>query len=317
MSIRRIAALFVLVLACSPASALAQPLGTFRWQLQPYCNVLTVNVAQQAGIYTLDGTDDLCGAPQAASVVGIAFQNPNASIGFGLNVVLPGGTPVHIEATIALPALNGTWRDSAGNSGTFILSPAGGTGGSARPTPSGGIAPGSVTTAHLVPGAVGAGQIAPGAVGATHLAANSVSGAHVADGTLSRADIGDAPRLFGGENGGMVPLGVGAHTIVAATNVTAPAPGRVIVNVSGSFILGQGGTADTAYCSITTGTQATAPYAAHASEWANQSYLYLPFGGTRAFNVTSGTTTIRLVCYGSGTNMAIESPVMYALYIPS
>jgi len=38
--------------------------------------------ADVALVYTLDGTDDLCGAPQAASVVGIAFQNPNASIGF-------------------------------------------------------------------------------------------------------------------------------------------------------------------------------------------------------------------------------------------
>jgi hypothetical protein len=41
------------------------------------------------------------------------------------------------------------------------------------------------------------------------------------------------------------------------------------------------------------------------------------FGGTRAFNVPTGGTTIRLVCYGSGTNMSIESPVMYALYIAS
>lgn len=41
--------------------ATAQPLGTFRWQLQPYCNVLTLNVVQ-GGVYTLDGTDDRCGA---------------------------------------------------------------------------------------------------------------------------------------------------------------------------------------------------------------------------------------------------------------
>lgn len=45
MSTRRIAALFVLAVVCPLASAAAQPLGTFRWQLKPYCNVLTVSVA--------------------------------------------------------------------------------------------------------------------------------------------------------------------------------------------------------------------------------------------------------------------------------
>ncbi len=48
------------------ASASAQTLGTFRWQLQPFCNVLTVTVVQQGGHYQLYGTDDLCGAPQAS-----------------------------------------------------------------------------------------------------------------------------------------------------------------------------------------------------------------------------------------------------------
>ena len=30
----------------------AQPLGTFRWQLLPYCNILALNISQQGGIYT-------------------------------------------------------------------------------------------------------------------------------------------------------------------------------------------------------------------------------------------------------------------------
>ncbi len=71
----------------------AQPLGTFRWQLQPYCNVLTVVVTQVGAVYRVEGTDDQCGAATAASVIGTAFPNPNGSIGFGLNVVAaPGGT---------------------------------------------------------------------------------------------------------------------------------------------------------------------------------------------------------------------------------
>ncbi len=53
-------------------SATAQPLGTFRWQQQPYCNVFTVSVEQNGGIYTLDGFDDQCGAAVRAAVAGLA-----------------------------------------------------------------------------------------------------------------------------------------------------------------------------------------------------------------------------------------------------
>lgn len=118
------------------APASAQPLGSFRWQLQPYCNIITVAVVQQGGQYQLDGTDDQCGAAVKASVVGLAFQNPNGSIGFGLTIVTaPGGQPVHVDATISISTLSGTWQDSAGHSGTFIFTPGAGTGGGARPLP--------------------------------------------------------------------------------------------------------------------------------------------------------------------------------------
>jgi hypothetical protein len=33
-------------------------LGTYRWQLQPFGNLITVNVTQHGAIYVLDGTDD-------------------------------------------------------------------------------------------------------------------------------------------------------------------------------------------------------------------------------------------------------------------
>jgi hypothetical protein len=53
---------------CLAASlAEAQPLSTFRWQLQPYCNVVTVNVTQQGAVYTMDGYDDQCGAARRSS----------------------------------------------------------------------------------------------------------------------------------------------------------------------------------------------------------------------------------------------------------
>ena len=115
-------------------SASAQPVGTFRWQLQPYCNVLSLNVIGEGGNYTLDGTDDLCGATQKASANGLAFQNPDGTIGFGVTIVTPpGGEAVHIRATINLVTLGGTWTDSNGNTGLFVFTPGVGIAGAPRP----------------------------------------------------------------------------------------------------------------------------------------------------------------------------------------
>ena len=117
------------------SAAEAQPIGSFRWQLQPYCNVVTLSVTQNGSVFRLEGTDDQCGAGGSASVTGTAFQNPGGGIGFGLNIVsAPGGAPVHVDATVSLPSLSGTWRDSAGSSGNFVFTPGAGSGGSARAT---------------------------------------------------------------------------------------------------------------------------------------------------------------------------------------
>lgn len=121
------------------ADALAQPLGTFSWQLQPFCNVVTAVVTQNGGVYTVDGYDNQCGAAQRAPLVGMATPNPDGSIGFGLHVVtVPGGRGVQIDARISLATLSGSWSDSAGNSGTFAFGAS--TGGSPRP-PSGSSIP--------------------------------------------------------------------------------------------------------------------------------------------------------------------------------
>jgi hypothetical protein len=147
------------------AAASAQSIGSFRWQLQPFCNVVTLTVTQIGGLYTLDGTDDQCGAAQRASVVGTAFQNPDGSVGIGLTTVTaPGGAPVHIDARISIASLNGEWRDSAGNSGTFVFTSGPGVGGPIRPVAPNGVAPASITAAHLAPGLIGSGQINPAQV---------------------------------------------------------------------------------------------------------------------------------------------------------
>ncbi len=126
----------VIVLATAALPAAAQPLGQFRWQQQPYCNVVTLSVAQDGTAFHLDGSDDQCGAPTRATAVGLAVPNPDGTIGFGLTLVTtPGGTPVHLDATISLPALNGTWRDSTGHTGTWTFLAADGLGGAPRPAP--------------------------------------------------------------------------------------------------------------------------------------------------------------------------------------
>ena len=133
MSTRATVVTAALAVFLAAGSAWAQPLGSFRWQLQPYCNVLTLNVIGEGGNYTLDGTDDLCAAPQKASVTGLAFPNPDGSIGFGLTIVTTGGEGVSVKAVINLVTLGGTWSDGNGNSGTFPFTPGAGTGGSPRP----------------------------------------------------------------------------------------------------------------------------------------------------------------------------------------
>lgn len=115
--------------------ATAQPLGTFTWQLQPFCNRVTVSVTQNGGVYTLDGYDDQCGAPQRAPLVGLATPNPDGTIGLGFHIATsPGGKTVSVESRISLATIGGPWTDSAGNSGTLVLN--GTAAGSARPAPS-------------------------------------------------------------------------------------------------------------------------------------------------------------------------------------
>ena len=135
------------MVAALSATAEAQTLGTFRWQMQPYCNVLTVTVTQSGGVYRLEGTDDQCGAGRdRASVTGLAFQNPDGTIGFGLTIVTaPGGQPVHVDAEIALATLSGSWRATAGGPGQFVFTPGAPVPGSPRPTAGSAVIPAAIT----------------------------------------------------------------------------------------------------------------------------------------------------------------------------
>jgi hypothetical protein len=123
-----------------PVSRLdAQTIGTFKWQQQPYCNVVTVTVTLTGTTYRLEGTDDQCGATRQASAIGTAFLNANGFVGMGLTIVTNdgggnGGLPVHLDAVISLANLHGTWRDNTGQTGAFTFVTAS-LGGPSRPTP--------------------------------------------------------------------------------------------------------------------------------------------------------------------------------------
>ena len=154
-------------LAGIAGTAVAQPVGTLRWQLLPFCNVITVAITQNGAVYRLEGTDDQCGGgADAASVTGTAFPNADGTIGFGLNIVTaPGGRPVHVDAEISLATFSGTWRDSAGATGAFVFTPGASSGGNARPLPP----PAFPSTFVLRPdgGVVATGVVGQGAIPAS------------------------------------------------------------------------------------------------------------------------------------------------------
>ncbi len=244
--------------------------------MQPYCNVLTVNIAQQGTVYALDGTDDRCSAGQAASARGMALLNANGTVGLGVTMIQPGGVPVHLEATIALPALNGTWRDSSGASGNFVLTPGAGIAGPQRLVAASGLPPASITSI----------QLAPGAVGAAAMAANAVTGANIVDASITVADFLDEPRAASAEAVASIPLTPVPSTLRQLT-IVAPAAGRVIVNVSGWVAMNDLLTADFVICSIATDLTATQPYAFVAQERSAADYQFLPFNGTRGFSIAA------------------------------
>lgn len=116
------------------ATAHTQVIGTFHWQQEPYCNVVTLTVIQVEGVFHLDGFDDQCGAGTRGAAVGVAVANPNGTIGMGLTIVTtPGGTPLHLDTTLSLVDLAGSWRDSSGATGAWTLVTATASDGNPRP----------------------------------------------------------------------------------------------------------------------------------------------------------------------------------------
>jgi hypothetical protein len=124
-------ALLTVTAAATPASA--QPLGVFRWQQQPFCNVLNLVVTATPSGFRMEGTDDQCGGVPA-SAIGMAYPKPDSTIGVGLTLVFASAVALHVDGTINPGAgFSGSWSDSAGRAGALILTPGAGTSGPLRP----------------------------------------------------------------------------------------------------------------------------------------------------------------------------------------
>jgi hypothetical protein len=104
-----------------PLEASGQTIGTFRWQLSPFCNVLTLTVVLQGSFYQLVGTDDGCSGGTPIPVTGTAFQH-GSGITMGLTAVSAAGGARSVSASLNLIDFNGTWSDGD-DSGTFTFNP--------------------------------------------------------------------------------------------------------------------------------------------------------------------------------------------------
>lgn len=292
--------------ALSGTNAEAQSLGTFSWQLQPFCNRVTVTVTQNGGLYTLDGYDDQCGAPQRAPLVGLATPNPDGTIGFGLNIVTaPGGRNVHVDARISLATLGGPWTDSAGNSGTFVLN--GAAAGAARPAPT-------------VPGTV----LAVGSIPGTALANGAVGNAQIANNAVSSAQTSNEPGVSSNYSASAVAL-AGTPTSVISTAMRVPADGYVKIEVTASWVNNPG--VDSADCQLQKGAAAAIDGAAprfFLRERAADNY-FDSFSAHRIVPVavadnpvlfTAGQT-FRLVCTVLGGAISVSNAHISATYYPT
>lgn len=197
-----LAALGLVMMAAGSAGA--QSLGTFMWQQAPYCNLITVNIVQSGANFTVDGTDNQCGAATAAAVVGTAFFNANGTIGLGLSVVTtPGGLPLHIDATVSLPSASGTWRDSTGASGAWVLSFGPPAPFNPRPAPqptfAGGVSMGGGAITNVGTPAAATDAATKGYVdSATTTLTNTVRTAIVGDKVWKGGAFADGNRLYSG-----------------------------------------------------------------------------------------------------------------------
>lgn len=114
--------LSVAAMMLAPARANAQVFGTFTWQMQPYCNRVTLTLTNSPGGFALAGVDDQCGAVSKGSATGVAVFNTDGTVGLNFTIVAPpAGQAVNVSARVSPATGQGTWSDDVGNSGGFAF----------------------------------------------------------------------------------------------------------------------------------------------------------------------------------------------------
>ncbi len=207
-----------LLMAFGAAPAAAQVIGTFKWQTLPFCNVVTMTVTQQGGMYQLNGTDDVC-AGASAPATGTAVVT-NAGLALGFTIVLPTGRAAQITSTVNVATGNGTWLDADGNGGTFLFAsgPAG-PGPSPRPAPA--------AAAVITPA-----QLSPTIFGGTGAAATISRSDHTHDSRYyTRAEVDTLLTAAKDDAWGYV-VGASFHATSGNVSVTHPSVGLYCLVVS-------------------------------------------------------------------------------------
>jgi hypothetical protein len=118
-------AIFAVCIGARPASA--QTIGTFRWNIAPFCNVLNLTVTQQGESFALVGFEESCAGNPRVPVNGTAIIQADGTITLAVTSVFPTGDAMHTSVTLDT-TLGGTWRDDAANTGTFVFNPTTATG---------------------------------------------------------------------------------------------------------------------------------------------------------------------------------------------
>lgn len=290
----------VIALSVYSTNASAQVFGTFNWQMQPYCNQVTMTLTSVTGNFTLDGTDDQCGGPKKASASGVGVFNPDGTVGLNFTIVTsPAAQPVAVSAVVSPANGQGTWTDNVGNSGTFAFF--GSTPGlPPRPLPSSGIAAAVITNVEI--------------------ANNAITGAKVEDGSLTTADLLDGPRAAFAFAGTSPTALSTTAAVVRSVTLTAPSAGTVIATASGFFTFGNPTVVENGRCYLETGTTVNpSNQLVNAEEPSGvpNSMFRVPFGATRGISVSAGPVTINLLCdafYAAGS-VVLYSPSLTAFFI--
>lgn len=116
-----------LLLAGGLASASAQPvqpvvIGTFHWQLHPFCSTLSLTVIQEGGRYRLQGTESCAANDVSRPVYGTATVDAEGIVYLSLSTprLHNSREGTAVSASLDLATLAGGWQDDGGRSGQLV-----------------------------------------------------------------------------------------------------------------------------------------------------------------------------------------------------